>query len=178
MKTYKIDTQLLVPAPRAEVFRFFADPRNLERLTPPWLHFEIITPPDIVIEQGTLLDYRLRLRGIPLRWQSEISVWEPPQRFVDRQTKGPYSLWVHEHTFVEDRRGTIVGDRVEYAVPGGPLVQKFFVAPDLRQIFKYRQSALQNIFAPAAASPADCARTDTKTSRRSDASIHGNLRPT
>ena len=84
---------------------------------------EIITPPDIVIEQGTLLDYRLRLRGIPLRWQSEISVWEPPLRFVDRQTKGPYSLWVHEHTFAEHDRGTIVGDRVEYAVPGGRLVQ-------------------------------------------------------
>ena len=107
MKTHKIETQLLVPAPRAEVFKFFADPRNLERITPPWLHFEIITPPDTVIEPGTLLDYRLRLRGIPLRWQSEISVWEPPLRFVDRQTKGPYSLWVHEHTFADDRAAAV-----------------------------------------------------------------------
>ena len=129
MKTHKIETQLLVSAPRAEVFTFFADPRNLERITPPWLHFEIITPPDTVIEPGTLLDDRLRLRGIPRRGQSEMSVWEPPLRFVDRQTKGPYSLWVHEHTFAENHRGTVVGDRVEYAVPGGPLVQKFFVAP-------------------------------------------------
>lgn len=153
MKTHRFETQIWLPHRREEVFKFFADPCNLERLTPPWLHFEIITSPDIVIEQGTLLDYRLRLRGIPLRWQSEISVWEPPQRFVDRQTKGPYSLWVHEHTFVEDHRGTIVGDRVEYAVPGGPLVQKFLVAPDLRQIFQYRQSVLQEIFTPAAVSP-------------------------
>ena len=146
MKTYKFAAEVQVSAPRAEVFRFFADPRNLERLTPPWLHFEIITPPDIVIEQGTLLDYRLRLRGIPLRWQSEISVWEPPLRFVDRQTKGPYSLWVHEHTFAEHDRGTIVGDRVEYAVPGGRLVQKFFVAPDLERIFAFRHQILEQLF--------------------------------
>jgi len=89
MKTHRFETQIWLSYRREEVFEFFADPCNLERLTPPWLHFEIITSPDIVIEQGTLLDYRLRLRGIPLRWQSEISVWEPPQRFIDRQTKGP-----------------------------------------------------------------------------------------
>jgi len=146
MKTYKFATELQVSAPRAEVFRFFADPRNLERLTPPWLHFEIITPPDIDIEQGTLLDYRLRLRGIPLRWQSEISVWEPPLRFVDRQTKGPYSLWVHEHNFAEHARGTIVGDRVEYAVPGGRLVQKFFCRPGSRAHFCVPPSNLEQLF--------------------------------
>lgn len=146
MKTHRFETQIWLSYRREEVFEFFADPCNLERLTPPWLHFDIITSPDIVIEQGTLLDYRLRLRGIPLRWQSEISVWEPPLRFVDRQTKGPYSLWVHEHTFVEDRRGTVVGDRVEYAVPGGPLVQKFFVAPDLERIFAFRHRILEQIF--------------------------------
>jgi ligand-binding SRPBCC domain-containing protein len=93
-----------------------------------------------------LLDYRLRLHGIPLRWQSEIAVWEPPDRFVDRQTKGPYSVWVHEHTFTERDGGTLVGDRVEYAVPGGRLVQKFFVAPDLQRIFRYRHRVLEEIF--------------------------------
>jgi hypothetical protein len=98
------------------------------------------------VRQGTLLDYRLRLHGIPLRWQSEIAVWEPPERFVDRQTKGPYSMWVHEHTFDERDGGTLVGDRVDYAVPGGRLVQKFFVAPDLQRIFRYRRHVLEGIF--------------------------------
>lgn len=148
MKTYRFETQLLLPAPRVQVFRFFADPRNLERLTPPWLRFEMITAPDTVIEQGTLLDYRLRLRGIPLRWQSEIAVWEPPRRFVDRQTRGPYSLWVHEHTFTERDNGTLVGDKVEYSVPGGALVQKFLVAPDLERIFQFRHRVLEELFHP------------------------------
>ena len=143
MKTHRFETQIWLPHRHQQVFKFFADPINLNRLTPAWLHFEMLTAP-AEIRQGSLLDYRLRLRGIPLRWQSQIEIWEPPLRFVDRQTRGPYSLWVHEHTFV--------ADRVDYAVPGGSLVQKCFVAPDLRRIFQYRQSVLQNIFAPAAAS--------------------------
>jgi ligand-binding SRPBCC domain-containing protein len=147
MKTFNFASETWLPAPRHRVFEFFADPGNLERLTPPWLHFEIITPPDTAITQGSLLDYRLRLRGIPLRWQSEISLWEPPRRFVDRQTKGPYSLWVHEHTFVDHDGGTMVGDRVEYAVPGGRLVQTFIVAPDLERIFQFRRRVLEEIFA-------------------------------
>jgi ligand-binding SRPBCC domain-containing protein len=146
MKTYQLETKLFLPADRDEVFKFFADPRNLERITPPWLHFEILTPPDTVIAQGTLLDYRLRLRGVPLRWQSEISLWQPPHRFIDRQTQGPYSLWVHEHTFAAHDDGTMIGDRVEYAVPGGRLVQKFFVAPDIERIFAFRRRKLEQFF--------------------------------
>lgn len=148
MKTFNFNTEIWLPAPLDRVFQFFADPGNLQRLTPPWLHFEIVTPPDVRIARGTLLDYRLRLRGIPLRWQSEISVWEPPHRFIDRQTKGPYWLWVHEHTFADRDGGTRVGDRVEYAVPGGRLVQKFLVAPDLERIFKYRHRVLEELFPP------------------------------
>jgi ligand-binding SRPBCC domain-containing protein len=154
MKTYRLRTQIWLKQSRDRVFKFFADPHNLERLTPPWLHFEILTAPDITIRQGTLLDYRLRLRGIPLRWQSEISVWQPPHQFVDRQIKGPYKLWVHEHTFAEQDNGTVVGDYVEYAVAGGPLVQKFFVAPDLEQIFQYRYRVLQNLFNLESRAPA------------------------
>ena len=148
MKTHQLQTEQWLPQPRDRVFKFFADPSNLQRITPRWLSFEILTPPDIEIENGTLLDYRLRLRGIPLRWQSEIVVWEPPHRFVDRQTKGPYSLWVHEHTFTECKNGTMVGDRVEYAMPGGALVHKFLVAPDLERIFQYRHKILGEIFPP------------------------------
>ena len=150
MKTYHLQTELWLPQPLERVFKFFADPRNLERLTPPWLRFEILTPPEMEITRGTLLDYRLRLRGIPLRWQSEIAVWEPPRRFIDRQTKGPYSLWVHEHNFTPDKNGTIIGDRVEYAVPGGALIHKLLVAPDLEKIFQYRHKVLEEIFHPLA----------------------------
>lgn len=148
MKIHQLQTELWLPRPRKQIFAFFADPQNLERLTPAWLHFELVTPLKGEIRQGTLLDYRLRLHGILLRWQSEIAVWEPPHRFVDRQTKGPYSVWVHEHTFKERDGGTLVGDRVEYAVPGGRLVQKFFVAPDLQRIFRYRHRVLEEIFKP------------------------------
>jgi ligand-binding SRPBCC domain-containing protein len=146
MKIYQLQTELCLPRPRRQVFEFFADPRNLERITPPWLSFEILTPPETKIDTGTLLEYRLRLRGLPLRWQSEIAAWEPPRRFVDRQIKGPYSLWVHEHRFEECDDGTVVVDRVEYAVPGGRLVQRFLVAPDLKKIFHYRHRVLSEIF--------------------------------
>ncbi|MGH7853307.1 MAG: SRPBCC family protein [Candidatus Binatia bacterium] len=146
MKTHHFQTEQWLAQPLDRIFKFFADPENLERLTPPWLSFQIRTRPDIKIEKGTLLDYRLRLRGIPLRWQSEITVWEPPCRFVDRQTKGPYSLWVHEHTFTDDNNGTLIGDRVEYAAPGGRLVHKYLIEPDLEKIFRYRKQVLGEIF--------------------------------
>jgi ligand-binding SRPBCC domain-containing protein len=128
------------------VFGFFADPRNLDRLTPPWLHFEMRTREPVAMGAGTLLDYRLRLHGIPVRWQSRIIVWEPPYRFTDEQTKGPYALWRHEHRFDERGGGTLVKDDVEYAVPGGRFVQKLLVAPDLERIFKYRHEALEKSF--------------------------------
>lgn len=148
MKTHHLQTELWLPQPLERVFNFFADPRNLELITPPWLSFAILTRPDIKIEEGTVLEYRLRLRGIPLCWQSEIAVWEPPHRFVDRQTRGPYSIWVHEHRFAENKTGTTIGDRVEYAVLGGALIHKFLVAPDLERIFQYRRKILEEIFHP------------------------------
>lgn len=147
MKTYRLNSDLWLPRPRPAVFAFFADPLNLERITPPWLRFEMVTPAATTrMRRGTLLDYRLRLRGIPLRWQSEIAGWEPPDRFVDRQTKGPYRLWVHEHKFEERGSGTIVSDCVEYATPGGLLVQRLLVAPDLARIFAYRRRMLESFF--------------------------------
>ncbi len=99
-----------------------------------------------MIRAGTLIDYRLRLHGIPIRWQSEISVWEPPLRFVDRQTRGPYRLWIHEHRFVEQEGGTLVIDHVNYRVPGGSLINRLFIVPDLRKIFGFRMQKLQELF--------------------------------
>ena len=149
MKTYRLRKSIWLAQPRDKVFEFFANPQNLDRLTPAWLRFSILSPPSTAMKQGTLLDYRLRIRGIPIRWRSEITVWEPPERFVDRQVRGPYSLWVHEHSFEERANGTLVGDSVAYAVPGGPLVRKFMVAPDLERIFRYRQQILQDLFGSA-----------------------------
>jgi ligand-binding SRPBCC domain-containing protein len=146
MSTYQLQTSLWLPQPRELIFEFFSDPKNLERITPPWLHFEILSPTELAVDCGTRIDYRLRIRGLQIRWQSEIIIWEPPTRFVDQQTRGPYRLWVHEHTFSERDGGTIAGDNVVYAVPGGKLVQKLFVAPDLDRIFHYRRAALENIF--------------------------------
>jgi len=153
MKTFWLRTELWLPQSREDVFQFFADPQNLDRLTPAWLRFKILSPPDTAMRAGTTLDYHLRIHGVPVRWQSEISLWEPPNRFIDRQVKGPYSLWVHEHTFAPHRGGTLIGDNVEYAVPGGAIVEKFLVAPDIARIFDYRRTILSELFNPARIAP-------------------------
>ncbi len=135
---YALEMHLRVPVPIDRVFEFFADARNLEKLTPPALRFEVLTPEPILMRQGLLLDYRLRLHGFPFYWQSEITVWDPPRRFEDSQRRGPYRWWVHEHSFVEDNGGTLMSDKVHYGVPGGALVHSLFVARELRNIFGYR----------------------------------------
>lgn len=132
-------------APRAEVFRFFSDANNLQAITPPWLHFQVLTPPPITVRRGTLIDYRLRLHGFPLRWQSEITQWDPPYRFVDEQRRGPYKHWVHTHTFVEERGGTTIHDAVQFDVPFA-LIAKWFVLRDVKAIFAFRQQTLASVF--------------------------------
>ncbi len=144
--TFVLHAEQWLPCPRAKLFEFFSDAFQLETLTPPLLRFQVLTPAPIVIRAGTLIDYKLRLHGIPIRWQSEISVWEPPLRFVDRQTRGPYRLWNHEHRFVEQEGGTLVIDHVNYRAPGGSLVNRLFVVPDLRKIFGFRMQKLQKLF--------------------------------
>lgn len=136
----------IIQAPLAEVFRFFSDAANLEHLTPPWLRFEVLTPAPIEMAPGALIDYRLRWRGVPLRWRTEIEIWEPARRFVDRQIRGPYRLWRHEHLFEEHRGGTMVEDRIEYAAIGGRLAHRLVVDRDVETIFAYRRQALQSIF--------------------------------
>jgi hypothetical protein len=146
MKTHSFETELWLARPLGEVFAFFSDARNLERITPPWVRFEMLTPGDIPMKVGAIIDYRIRLRGIPIRWRSEITAWEPGRRFVDEQRRGPYRLWVHEHGFSEKDGGTLVTDNVRYAVPGGPLFNKLFVAGDVAKIFEYRRRKLEEIF--------------------------------
>lgn len=132
-----------VPAERA--FDFYVDALNLEPMTPPWLHFEVTTPGELVLRQDARLDYKLRLHGVPVRWQTRIEAWEPPERFVDIQAKGPYSLWEHTHLFEKDGdNATLIHDRVRYAIPLGPLgalAHLLFVRRDLERIFDYRRKA-------------------------------------
>jgi ligand-binding SRPBCC domain-containing protein len=135
-----------VERPLEEVFGFFSDPRNLTTITPEWLQFKILTPAPVEMAEGTLIDYSLRLHGIPVTWQSKITYWEPPFCFIDEQVRGPYQKWVHTHTFTRDVGGTRVSDDVRYAVFGGALIRRFIDA-DIRKIFSFRQRKLAEIFA-------------------------------
>ncbi len=135
---YLLEARTLVSRPPDLVFDFFGNAHNLELLTPPFLRFEILTPDPIILREGAIIDYRLRLRGIPVRWRTEITAWEPPHRFVDIQARGPYRWWIHEHTFAARGAATEMTDRVSYGVLGGDIIHRLFVAPDLRRIFEYR----------------------------------------
>jgi ligand-binding SRPBCC domain-containing protein len=146
MKIFTFDSNSYLPVPIDTVFPFFAEARNLELLTPPFLHFHIVTTAPIVMARGARIQYRLKLRGIPITWESEITAWEPPRRFVDEQMRGPYRLWKHQHTFVERDGGTDISDHIDYAVWGGSLVNSLLVAPNVKKIFEYRRSKLDELF--------------------------------
>ena len=146
MRTFVYESSVWLPRPLDEVFAFFSDASNLEVITPPWLKFSVVTPAPIEMRPGTRIDYRLRFRGFPLRWRSEITVWDPPHRFADVQVKGPYRQWSHEHSFEERDGGTLAGDRVAYAVWGGALANSLVVSRDVERIFDYREQKLTSMF--------------------------------
>jgi ligand-binding SRPBCC domain-containing protein len=136
-----------LPGAPADVFPFFADAHNLEAITPPWLGFRVATPRPIGMSAGALIEYRLRLRGVPLRWRTRIAVWDPPRRFVDVQLSGPYRLWHHTHDFEPaGDGGTVMRDTVRYALPLGPvgaLAHALVVRRDLAAIFDFRHAAVR-----------------------------------
>jgi ligand-binding SRPBCC domain-containing protein len=146
MKIFHFECGLWLPRPRKEVFEFFANALNLEEITPSWLKFRVVTPNPIHMQLGTEIEYRLRIRDIPVRWQSRITVWDPPHRFVDEQIRGPYRAWIHEHRFTEQSRGTLCEDSVQYTPFGGTLINKLLVEGDIRKIFAYRSERLQEFF--------------------------------
>ena len=146
--------EMIVPRPIREVFPFFADAGNLERITPPELRFRILTPLPIEMKAGTLIDYRLRLFGLPVAWKTLISAWSPPAGFVDEQIRGPYREWIHTHTFEEIPGGTVIRDEVRYRLPLGflGLPAQPLVRLQLHRIFAYRQQVTQQILGGSAES--------------------------
>lgn len=144
MSQHRLQREQLLPRRIEEVIAFFAEARNLERITPPWLIFRVLTPEPIEMRVGTLVDYRLRVHGIPLSWTTRIEQWDPGAGFVDRQIAGPYRLWHHRHTFRAQGDSTVVTDVVDYALPFGPLgelAHRLLVRRDLERIFAHRHAA-------------------------------------
>jgi ligand-binding SRPBCC domain-containing protein len=146
MKVRILERTQIVRRPLDETFKFFSDPLNLERLTPAFLKFRFLTPPPAEVRPGTVIDYQIRLYGVPVHWRTQIEVVEAPNRFVDVQEKGPYALWRHSHSFRDIGDGaTEMKDRVEYAMPMGVLGEiayRLFVARSLKEIFDYREREL------------------------------------
>ena len=147
--TRRLHTEIWLPEPPERVFEFFGDAFNLDALTPPWLQFKVLTPAPIAMRVGTLIDYRIKIHGVPVRWRTEITAWQPPHRFVDEQRRGPYRLWQHEHLFRAERGGTTVIDHVAYAARFAllePLLYRWFVRRDVERIFAYRAEQLHARF--------------------------------
>jgi ligand-binding SRPBCC domain-containing protein len=156
-RAFLLERTQVVPRPRDEVFAFFADAQNLEAITPRFLRFRILTPTPVAMGEGARVDYRLSLFGVPFRWRTRIDAWDPGTRFVDTQLSGPYRRWRHTHLFADAPGGTRVTDRVEYALPLGPLgvlAHALLVRRTLERIFTHRQERIAALLAPAgAASP-------------------------
>jgi ligand-binding SRPBCC domain-containing protein len=146
---YRISREQLVASPKAEVFAFFADATNLEKLTPSFLHFRILTLTPIEMRRGTRIDYSIALFGVPMRRRTHIAEWQPELSFVDEQESGPYSIWRHTHVFETQGEHTLIRDHVEYALPFGPLgrlVHSLVVKRTLKSIFDYRREAAGRVF--------------------------------
>lgn len=146
MRVHEFESELWLPLPPVEIFPFFSDAGNLDVITPKWLHFRVVTPQPVEMRAGALMDYRLRVHGLPMRWRTLVKEWQPPYRFADEQLRGPYRQWLHVHTFESHHGGTLTRDVVHYAVPLNCIVHPLFVRHDIENIFEFRRKSLRNIF--------------------------------
>ena len=147
-KEQSLHREMRIHAPLTEVFAFFSEAANLDRITPPWLHFRILHAPE-KIESGLLIHYQLAWHGIPMRWTTRIEEWQPPHQFIDSQLRGPYRLWHHTHTFEERDGGTLMYDVLRYAIPLGAVGDFFagwWVRADVERIFDFRAEQIRTIF--------------------------------
>lgn len=153
-REWTLTARCRIGKPRDEVFPFFADAGNLERITPKSVRFRILTPRPIVMREGAIIDYALRIKGVPIRWRTEITAWDPPHAFADTQLRGPYHLWEHEHRFeeIEDGQATRMTDTVRYSPRGGAIMNRLFVERDVRRIFEYREAVIEDVLAGQSAS--------------------------
>ena len=148
MKSNQLEFKQFINQPIEDVFNFFSMPENLEIITPPRLRFKILTPTPIIMKKGTVIDYYIKILMIPVRWRTLITVYNPPYKFVDEQIKGPYSLWHHTHTFIEENNGTTIYDKIYYIVPLGiigKLLNTIWISKDLNSIFSYRKEVIHNL---------------------------------
>jgi uncharacterized protein (TIGR01777 family) len=142
---YQLRTRTVIAAPVEETFAFFSKAANLGVITPAAMRFSIQgqVPPMTV---GAVIDYRVRVGPLPVRWRTRITVWEPGRRFADLQEKGPYRVWWHDHTFQADGPRTVMEDRVYYTPPlglVGRLANRLFLRSTLTKIFQYRGDVIR-----------------------------------
>lgn len=148
MATYRLTCELLSTLPIHDVFAFFEDPRNLAKITPPWLRFTVTSDGDLEMRDGLMIEYEIRWMNFPMKWKSLTVEYQPPVRFADQQLEGPYARWHHHHDFEAIEGGTIIRDTVNYALPFGILGRLAHAAVVKRQllaIFRYRQKALASM---------------------------------
>ena len=149
MKVHRLVREQLLGASLEEVFAFFTDIQNLERITPGWLGFRILGMQPDTLGEGAVIDYTIRLAGVPVRWRTRIVEWQPGRRFVDVQERGPYALWEHTHSFRDVPGGVLMHDQVRYAMPLGPvgsIVHALAVRASLGRIFDHRYEVLAGRF--------------------------------
>lgn len=149
MRLHRLYREQVIQKPLEEVFAFFERPENLDLITPPELGFRLLTPSPIPMHQGAIIDYQIKLLGIPVRWTTYIAIYEPPNRFVDVQLKGPYSFWHHTHRFLAlDDKSTLMIDEVLYLLPFGPIgeiAHTLWVKRQLKHIFEYRYNRIKEL---------------------------------
>ena len=146
MKTHQYKTVTIIKKPILEVFDFFSKAENLNKLTPPDVNFKIITQLPIEIHEGRLIDYRIKINGIPFDWQTEICIWEPPYKFMDQQIKGPYKVWRHLHTFEDHNGDTKMTDIVDFLSPGWilePIINELYIKHKVKAIIDYRATQIK-----------------------------------